>query len=123
MAGRADVVYGSRFLNPDSSDDAGWHRLGNRLLTAASNLLTRCRLTDMETCYKVIPRKLLTKIPLRQDRFGFEPEITAKLARRGVRIVEVPIAYQPRGYEEGKKIGVRDAINALYCIVRYGLAD
>jgi hypothetical protein len=120
---RADVVYGSRFLDPQSSDDTAMHRLGNRALTGLSNLLTGRRLTDMETCYKVLPRTLLQSIPLRQDRFGFEPEITAKLARRNVRIVEVPIAYQPRSYHEGKKIGVRDAVNAIYCIVRYALAD
>jgi glycosyltransferase involved in cell wall biosynthesis len=123
LQGRADVVYGSRFLDPASCDDTRLHRWGNGLLTLMSNLLTGGRLTDMETCYKVIPREVLATIPLRQNRFGFEPEITAKLARRKLRIVEVPIAYHPRGYRDGKKIGLRDAANALYCIVRYAAGD
>ncbi len=123
LAGRADVVYGSRFLDATACDDTQLHRFGNRLLTATSNLLTGWRLSDMETCYKVIPRDLLATIPLRQNRFGFEPEITAKLARRKLRIVEVPIHYRPRGYRDGKKIGLFDAANALYCIVRYAWGD
>lgn len=121
--GEADAVYGSRFLENADQDPSRWHRFGNRLLTAASNWLTGARLTDMETCYKVFRRELLDDVPLRQDRFGFEPELTAKLARRGVRIVEVPIRYHSRGYHEGKKIGIRDGINALYCILRYAWAD
>ena len=119
----ADVVYGSRFLGDEVRDPSFVHRLGNGILTWSSNLFTRQKLTDMETCYKVFRREALQSIQVEQDRFGFEPEITAKLARRGMRIREVPIAYNGRGYEEGKKIGWRDGVNALYCIVRYGLAD
>jgi glycosyltransferase involved in cell wall biosynthesis len=123
LDGRSDVVYGSRFLGSEVRDPSFIHRLGNRLLTGASNLFTGQRLTDMETCYKVMRRDVLQSIEIEQDRFGFEPEITAKLSRRRQRIVEVPIAYHGRGYEEGKKIGLRDAFNALYCIVRYSLRD
>jgi glycosyltransferase involved in cell wall biosynthesis len=121
--GQADVVYGSRFLNNAHQDPSWMHRFGNGLLTRASNLFTGLRLTDMETCYKAFRRDVLAGIEIRQDRFGFEPEVTAKLARRGARVCEVPISYDGRGYEDGKKIGVRDALNAFYCIVRYGLKD
>ena len=123
VAGHADVVYGSRFLGEELQDPSWLHRFGNRLLSRASNLLTGLKLTDMETCYKAFRRELLDDITIRQDRFGFEPEITAKLARRGARFQEVPISYDGRGYEEGKKIGFKDAVNALYCILRFGLAD
>lgn len=123
VEGSADVVYGSRFLGDRVRDPSWLHRLGNGLLTCASNLFTGLRLTDMETCYKAFRRDVIQGMVLRQDRFGFEPEVTAKLARRGARVVEVPIDYHARGYEEGKKIGVRDAFNALYCIVRYAVAD
>jgi len=121
--GEAEVVYGSRFLENAQQDPSWLHRAGNRWLTRVSNLTTGQRLSDMETCYKVIRRTLLETICLRQDRFGFEPEITAKLARRGITIREVPIRYQYRSYEAGKKIGLRDGINALYCILRYGWCD
>ena len=117
----ADVVYGSRFLDETPQDPSAVHRMGNRMLTAASNLFTGLELTDMETCYKAFRRCVLDEFDLQQKRFGFEPEITAKLARQGWRFVEVPIRYQARGYKEGKKIGVKDGFNALYCIVRYGL--
>jgi len=120
---RADAVYGSRFLHDVPQDPSAFHRFGNALLTKTSNLFTRLRLTDMETCYKAFRRDVLSSIPLRQNRFGFEPEITAKLARRRARMVEVPIRYQARSYEEGKKIGLRDAFSAFYCILRYGLGD
>ena len=120
---KTDVVYGSRFLGDEIRDPSFIHRLGNRALTTLSNLLTGHRLTDMETCYKVFRREVLTDIDIKQDRFGFEPEITAKLARRNHSIMEIPIQYNGRGYEEGKKIGLRDAFNALFCIVRYGIAD
>ena len=123
MRDEADVVYGSRFLENAQQDPSKLHRWGNRLLTSASNWLTGWQLTDMETCYKVFRRELLIDMPLRQDRFGFEPELTAKLARRGARIVEVPICYRSRGYDEGKKIGVGDALNAVYCIARYAICD
>ena len=123
ISGVADVVYGSRFLGDGQQDPSWWHRWGNALLTRASNLFTRLRLTDMETCYKAFRRDVLCGIEIRQDRFGFEPEVTAKLARRGARISEIPITYDGRGYEEGKKIGLKDALSAFYCIVRYGLRD
>jgi hypothetical protein len=118
--GQTNVVYGSRYLNQEKQDPSWLHRLGNHLLTGLSNWLTGQRLTDMETCYKVFRRELLDKLQLEQNRFGFEPEITAKLSRLGERIVEVPVTYQSRSYEEGKKIGLRDGLNALWCIVKYG---
>lgn len=119
QAGEAEVVYGSRYLASDNHHDSWIHRLGNRFLTGLSNLASGQKLTDMETCYKAFRRELLQSIHIEQRRFGFEPEITAKLARRGVSIQEVPIRYQPRSWDEGKKIGVRDLFNALWCIVRY----
>lgn len=123
LRGEADVVYGSRYLHEQPQDPSLLHRLGNQVLTWASNLFTGLRLTDMETCYKMIPRPLLQSLEIQQNRFGFEPEVTAKLARRGVRIKELPIRYESRGYKDGKKIGWRDAINAFYCIVRYRWRD
>ena len=120
---RADVVFGSRFLAATPQDRSFVHRLGNGLLTRASNAFTGLRITDMETCYKVFRRSALQNIRIKQKRFGFEPEITAKLARRKLRFQEVPISYRARSYAEGKKIGLRDLFNALYCIVRYGLCD
>jgi glycosyltransferase involved in cell wall biosynthesis len=120
---QADVVYGSRFIGDEVQDDSLVHRMGNAMLTGASNLLSGLRLTDMETCYKAFTREVIDSIRIEQDRFGIEPEITAKLARRGFRFVEVPISYQSRGYNEGKKIGVKDLINAIYCIGRYGMSD
>ncbi len=123
LDGTADVVYGSRYLHEEPQDPSRIHRWGNFLLTWASNLCTGLRLTDMETCYKMIPRPLLQSLNIQQNRFGFEPEVTAKLARRGVRITELPVRYESRGYKEGKKIGWRDGVNALYCIVRYRWRD
>jgi glycosyltransferase involved in cell wall biosynthesis len=120
--GEADVVYGSRFLENARQDPSRLHRWGNWLLTAASNLTTGQRLTDMETCYKAFRREVLDQIDVEQNRFGFEPEITAKVSRLGYRILELPIRYECRGYEEGKKIGLRDAANALWCIAKYGWA-
>lgn len=120
---QADVVYGSRFLGADPQDKSWLHRLGNNVLTQLSNVFTGLRITDMETCYKAFRRESLSTIDLKQHRFGFEPEITAKIARRQCRVQEVPITYQARSYAEGKKIGWRDLLNALYCIVRYGIAD
>lgn len=120
--GEADVVYGSRFLGqPVGSSRI--HRWGNGLLTLASNLTTGLRLSDMETCYKVFRRDLLADLPLSQNRYGFEPEITAKIARRGLRVRELPISYHGRTRQQGKKIGVKDAFAALYCIVRYAWFD
>lgn len=119
QSGQSDVVYGSRYLDNAEQDPSWLHRLGNWGLTTFSNVLTGHRLTDMETCYKAFRRDLLQQIRIEQDRFGFEPEITAKLAQRGVTIREVGISYACRSREEGKKIGWRDLFNALYCIVRY----
>jgi glycosyltransferase involved in cell wall biosynthesis len=123
LQGETPVVYGSRFLHDVPHDKSWVHRCGNWALTAASNCFTGLHITDMETCYKAFRREVIQSIELRQDRFGFEPEITAKLARRGICIQEVPISYQARGYEEGKKIGMKDLFNALWCIVRYGCCD
>lgn len=124
VEGDADVVYGSRFLVREMAvGSSPIHRLGNSLLTKASNLLTGLSLTDMETCYKVFRRHLINQVEIRQNRFGFEPEITAKIARRGWRIVELPINYHGRSWAEGKKIGFRDLVNACYCIARYSVAD
>lgn len=123
LSNEADVVFGSRFLGEHPQDPSLVHRLGNGLLTWASNKLTGLQLTDMETCYKAFRRDVLQKFEIQQNRFGFEPEVTARLARYKCRIREVPISYQARGYAEGKKIGVRDLFNAVYCIVRYGLFD
>ena len=119
----ADVVYGSRFCGEEQQDDSLVHRVGNAVLTGASNLFSGLSLTDMETCYKAFTREVIESVHLSQNRFGVEPELTAKLARRGFRFVEVPISYDSRGYSEGKKIGVKDLFNALYCIGRYGVSD
>jgi glycosyltransferase involved in cell wall biosynthesis len=123
VRGECDVVYGSRFLHERPHDKSLVHRFGNWLLTTASNLFTGLRITDMETCYKAFRRDVIQGLPIRQNRFGFEPEVTAKLARRKCRVVEVPISYNARSFAEGKKIGVKDLFNALWCIVRYGIAD
>ncbi len=120
LAEKADVVYGSRFIGSEAHRVLYfWHMVGNRFLTLLSNMLTNLNLTDMETCYKVFRREVLANITIREDRFGFEPEITAKIARQGVRIYEVGISYSGRTYQEGKKIGWRDGLRALYCIFRY----
>ena len=122
LDGRADVVYGSRFMGSDAHRVLFfWHSVGNRLLTLLSNSVTNLNLTDMETCYKLFRIEILRRIELREDRFGIEPEVTAKVARLGVRIYEVGISYAGRTYEEGKKIGWRDGLWALWCIFKYGL--
>ncbi|HMO83812.1 MAG TPA: glycosyltransferase family 2 protein [Lacipirellulaceae bacterium] len=118
--GEADVVYGSRFLENPAQDPSRVHRLGNWLLTVASNLTTGQWLTDMETCYKAFRRDVLAQIDVEQERFGFEPEITAKVSQLGYGILEMPIRYSSRGYSAGKKIGMRDAVSALWCIAKYG---
>ena len=123
MRGEAAIVYGSRFIGDEQQDDSWMHRFGNGLLTQASNFFSGLQLTDMETCYKAFHSEVLKCLDVDQDRFGFEPELTAKLARRGYRFMEVPISYQPRTYAEGKKIGIRDLFKAIYCIGRYGLTD
>jgi glycosyltransferase involved in cell wall biosynthesis len=120
---QCDIVYGSRFIGEEQQDESVIHRFGNWLLTTASNLFTGVRLTDMETCYKAFRRQALDGIKIKQNRFGVEPELTAKWARRGYRFQEVPISYNARGYDEGKKIGIRDLFKAVYCICRYGLTD
>ena len=118
----ADVVYGSRFAGAGPHRVLFfWHAVGNKVLTTVSNAFTDLNLTDMETCYKLFRREVIQSIRLEQDRFGFEPEVTAKIAHRDLKIYEVGISYYGRGYAEGKKIGWRDAIEAFYCIVRYGI--
>ncbi|MGH7282532.1 MAG: glycosyltransferase family 2 protein [Polyangiaceae bacterium] len=120
--GRADVVYGSRFLAGPHRVLYFWHSVGNRMLTLASNIVTDLNLTDMETCYKVFRAEVIKNLHLEEDRFGFEPEVTAKLARmRGVRIYEESISYAGRTYDEGKKIGLKDAFRAGFVIAKYGL--
>jgi glycosyltransferase involved in cell wall biosynthesis len=122
-AGEADVVFGSRFLENARQDPSWVHRFGNRMLTWMSNTATGLRLTDMETGYKVFRRGAIREMVLREKRFGFEPELTAKLARRKCRIQEVPVGYASRGYDQGKKIHLVDALRAVYCIVRYSWWD
>ena len=117
LEGDAEVVYGSRYLNK-GTDPSFLHRLGNRFLTFCSNRFTGLQLSDMETCHKAFDGDLLRSISLRECRFGFEPEITAKVAKRGARVIEVPTKYQGRGYEEGKKIGWRDAVSAMACMCK-----
>lgn len=119
--GVADVVFGSRFVSGDSHRVLYfWHRMGNGLLTLFSNMMTNLNLTDMETCYKVFKREIIQNIMIEENRFGFEPEITAKIAKiKGIRIYEVGISYYGRTYEEGKKIGIRDGFRALWAIVKY----
>jgi glycosyltransferase involved in cell wall biosynthesis len=120
LDGNADVVYGSRFTSPGPHRVMYfWHSVGNKVLTTLSNAITNLNLTDMETCYKAFRREIIQSIALEEDRFGFEPEVTAKVARRGVRIYEVGISYAGRTYAEGKKIGWRDGVRALLCIVKY----
>ena len=118
---KADVVYGSRFIDGDSHRVLYfWHSVGNRALTVLSNMFTNLNLTNMETCYKVFKREIIQDLTLEEDRFVFEPEVTAKLARLdGIRIYEVGISYAGRTYQEGKKISWRDGLRALWCIVRY----
>ena len=120
--GRADVVFGSRFSGGDAHRVVYfWHMVGNKFLTLFSNMATNLNLTDMETCYKMCRREVLQKITIEENRFGFEPEITAKIARLRVPIYEVGITYSGRTYEEGKKIGWRDGFRALYAIVKYNV--
>ena len=118
---RADVVYGSRYSGRELLVDTFWHYLGNKALTTFSNMLANIHITDMETCYKMMRAELFKSMELECNRFGFEPEITAKLAKRRCRIYEVPIAYEARRFDEGKKIGWRDGVAALWYIVKYNL--
>lgn len=122
LDGKADVVFGSRFMGGRPHRVVYfWHMIGNRFLTLLSNMFTNLNLSDMETCYKVFRREIIQQIPIEEDRFGFEPEITAKVAKTNCRIYEVGISYYGRTYAEGKKIGWRDGIRALICIVKYNL--
>ena len=123
IEGHADVVYGSRFMGGNPHRILFfWHSIGNKFLTSLSNAFTNLNLTDMETCYKLFRREMIQSIALRENRFGFEPEVTAKISRiKGIRIYEVGISYYGRTYEEGKKIGWRDGIRAIYCILKYNL--
>jgi len=122
IEGKADVVYGSRFMGGEAHRVLYfWHYLGNRLLTLLSNMFTNLNLTDMETCYKVFKTEILRSITLKEKRFGFEPEITAKVARTGCRIYEVGISYTGRTYSEGKKINWKDGVWALWCIIKYAV--
>lgn len=123
LAGKADVVYGSRFVGGLGAHRVlyFWHSVGNKFLTLCSNMASDLNLTDMETCYKAFRREVIQKVSIRENRFGFEPEITAKLARANLRIYEVGISYSGRTYAEGKKIGWRDGFRALWCILMYNL--
>jgi glycosyltransferase involved in cell wall biosynthesis len=123
LANKADVVFGSRFLAGPHRVLFFWHYVANRFLTTISNMLTDLNLSDMETCYKVFRAEVLKKIRLRENRFGFEPEFTAKVARARCRIYEVPISYSGRDYTEGKKIGWKDGAAALYFILKYRVVD
>jgi glycosyltransferase involved in cell wall biosynthesis len=120
-AGRADAVFGSRFLGGTHRVLYFWHSVANRFLTLLSNMLTDLNLTDMEVCYKVFRRELLSRMDLVSERFGIEPELTAKVARMNARVYEVPVSYYGRTYEEGKKIGWKDGVAAIYWILRFGL--
>lgn len=123
LDGFADVVFGSRFIGGKPHRILFfWHTIGNKFLTFISNMFTNLNLTDMETCYKLFNTKIIQSIPLRENRFGFEPEVTAKISRiKKIRIYEVGISYYGRTYEEGKKIGWKDGFRAIYCILKYGL--
>ena len=123
IEGKADVVFGSRFMGGEPHRVLYfWHSVGNRVLTLVSNMFTNLNLTDMETCYKVFRREVIQRIRIEEDRFGFEPEITAKVARSGARIYEVGVSYAGRTYAQGKKITWKDGLWALWCIVKYNLA-
>lgn len=124
LKGHADVVYGSRFMGLEAQRVLYfWHSVGNNFLTLMSNMFTNLNLTDMETCYKAFKTELLKEIHLKENRFGFEPEITAKIAKKGARIYEVGITYHGRTYAEGKKIDWRDGMVALWCILKYNLLE
>ena len=120
LAGKADVVFGSRFMGSDAHRVLFyWHSLGNKFLTTLSNMASGLNLTDMEVCYKMFRRDIIQAVKIEENRFGFEPEITAKVAKLNVRIYEVAVSYYGRTYAEGKKIGWRDGVHALWCIIRY----
>lgn len=123
LSGKADVVYGSRFQGGDAHRVLYfWHSVGNRFLTLISNMFTNINLTDMETCYKVFKSEIIKQVEIEENRFGFEPEITAKISKLKCRIFEVGISYSGRTYDEGKKIGWKDGLRAIYCILKYNLS-
>jgi glycosyltransferase involved in cell wall biosynthesis len=122
LKGKADAVFGSRFIGSQEHRVLYfWHSLGNKFLTLLSNMFTNLNLTDMETCYKAVRREILQSIPIEEKRFGFEPEITSKLSKKGIRIYEVAISYHGRTYAEGKKINWKDGVRAIWCILKYSL--
>jgi glycosyltransferase involved in cell wall biosynthesis len=122
LDGKADVVYGSRFIGSGSHRVLFfWHMIGNKFITLLSNMFSNLNLTDIETCYKVFRKDVIDQITIEEDRFGFEPEVTAKVSKLGCRIYEVGISYNGRTYDEGKKIGWKDGVRAIYCILKYGL--
>ena len=124
LTGKADAVFGSRFMGGRPHRVLYfWHMVGNRFLTLLSNMFTNLNLTDLETCYKAFRREVIQSIPLEEDRFGFEPEITVKIAKRGLRVYEVGISYSGRTYAEGKKIGWRDGFRALWCLAKYAIKE
>ena len=124
VQGKADVVYGSRFLGSGPHRVLYfWHSVGNSILTLLSNALTNMNMTDMETCYKIFKREIIQSIPIEENRFGFEPEITVKISKRRLRVYEVGISYWGRTYEEGKKIGWKDGFRALWCLLKYALME
>jgi glycosyltransferase involved in cell wall biosynthesis len=123
-SGQADVVYGSRFLGAGPHRVLYfWHSVGNWFLTLVSNMITNLNMTDMETCYKLFRREVIQSIPLEENRFGFEPEVTVKIARRNLRVYEVGISYWGRTYAEGKKIGWKDGVRALWCLIKYAIKE
>src|SRR5215471_19569161 len=123
-SGQADVVYGSRFLGAGPHRVLYfWHSVGNWFLTLVSNMITNLNMTDMETCYKVFRREVIQSIPIEENRFGFEPEVTVKIAKRNLRVYEVGISYWGRTYAEGKKIGWRDGVRALWCLLKYAVKE
>jgi glycosyltransferase involved in cell wall biosynthesis len=123
-SGQADVVYGSRFVGADPHRVLYfWHSVGNSFLTLLSNMITNLNMTDMETCYKVFRREVIQSIPLEENRFGFEPEVTVKIAKRNLRVYEVGISYWGRTYAEGKKIGWKDGVRALWCLIKYAVKE
>lgn len=118
----ADVVYGSRYARGEKYRVEGfYHTLGNKMLTGLSNMFSDLSLTDMETCYKMFKREIIQSINIEENRFGFEPEVTAKIAKKHCRIYEIPISYNPRSFTDGKKIGIKDAVRAFYCIIKYNV--
>ncbi len=123
LDGKADVVFGSRFLSGPHRVLFFWHYLGNKFLTTLSNMFTDLNLSDMETCYKVFTREVKERLRITSERFGFEPEFTARVAQMGVRIYEVPVSYHGRTYAEGKKIGWKDGFEAIWCILKFNLWD